>query len=88
MLIEAINSTAGFRESHFYPEARIAGCEGGESEDIPGLIVLRLNAVCRQELCGSVLMGWYAVDVETMRVWEWDVEAWQLGEEITDPILP
>lgn len=66
-----------------YREAQIAGCDrSAPNEDFKGYAVVRLNAYCREEICGSVLLGWYAVQLGSGRVFEWNVADWQLGPEI------
>ncbi|VVT05008.1 hypothetical protein ERY430_41175 [Erythrobacter sp. EC-HK427] len=65
-----------------YRDEQIYGCELGPREGTD-LHTGRLNAHCREEICGSVLLGWYAVDLEAGRVYDWDYEEWQPGEEIT-----
>src|SRR5687768_3787327 len=50
-----------------YRAPQVAGCDGG-SEKPGGYIVTRLNAHCREPVCGSVLLGWYAVQQDTGHV--------------------
>jgi hypothetical protein len=72
-----------------YQEAHIAGCDGSApNEDLNGYAVVRLNAYCREEICGSVLLGWYAVQLGSGRVFEWNVADWQLGPEINPASQP
>lgn len=62
---------------------QMASCEGGKDENNPGFYVLRVNANCREPHgCGSVLLGWYAVDAATGAVHDWDVGEWQIGLRI------
>ena len=70
-----------------YEMSRIAGCDGIVDDDNPdGYRVVRMNGFCREELCGSVLMGWFALEEETGRVFEIDdVGNWTLGEEVVPP---
>jgi hypothetical protein len=66
-----------------YRAEQLAGCDGGRDENNPGYYVLRVNGVCRDpQGCGSVLMGWYAVEATTGAVHDWDVAEWQLGPRI------
>lgn len=67
-----------------YSAAQIDGCfpVEGEDPDNPGFYITRLNAVCQQEVCGSVLLGWYAVEAKTGRVFEWDVATLSMGKEL------
>ena len=83
MLISAMNASDSYRAANFYPEAQIAGCNGGPSEDNSNIYHFRLNGVCREEICGSVLMGWYAVDKKSGRAWELDINDYSHGLEIT-----
>jgi len=53
--------------------------EGGTPE---GYYVLGLRAHCREALCGSTLMGWFAVETATGAVFEWDVVEWRPGPEV------
>lgn len=66
-----------------YPAQQASGCFEVTEQDPPGFYVTRLNAVCQQEICGSVLLGWYAVEAKTGRVFEWDMGALEMGPEIT-----
>ena len=67
-----------------YGSAQIQGCAGGAPEEAaPNFNLLRLNAYCHEEICGSVLLGWYLVDTESGRVWEWDMAEDARGAEIT-----
>ena len=68
-----------------YRAEQIAGCNGDLQDDDDsraGYYILRLNAHCREDICGSVLLGWYAIEQSTGRVYEWDVAEWRLGEEV------
>jgi hypothetical protein len=59
-----------------YRISQIVGCDGGLSSDHideVGYYVLRLNGACREEICGSVLLGWYAVNQSTGDVYDWDI---------------
>ncbi len=66
-----------------YRAEQLAGCDGGKDDDNPGYYVLRVNGYCRDSLgCGSVLLGWYAVEASTVAIHEWDVAKWRLGPRI------
>jgi hypothetical protein len=59
---------------------RIAGCETILSTHTSrGFYTLGLHGRCRETVCGSTLVGWYAVGKRTGRVFEWDVAEWRLG---------
>ncbi|NBB25301.1 hypothetical protein GVM20_09210 [Porphyrobacter sp. SLTP] len=62
---------------------QLAGCDGGRDDQNPGFYVLRVNGICGDpQGCGTVLMGWYAVEASTGAVHKWDVAEWQLGARI------
>jgi hypothetical protein len=61
----------------------IPGCETIRAVDSPrGFYVLALRGRCREPVCGSTLIGWYAVHKRTGRVFEWDVAELRLGPRI------
>ena len=64
-----------------YREPQVAGCDT-MSEKPGGYLVTRLNGHCREPVCGSVLLGWYAVQRDTGRVFEWNMAEDALGPEI------
>lgn len=68
-----------------FEEKNIAGCDGIiDSSNRPGFRIARVNGYCDEEICGSVLMGWFAVEEDTGRVFEVaDVADWKLGSEVT-----
>jgi len=66
-----------------YRAEQMAGCDGGVSDEFPGYYVLRVNAYCRDpQGCGSVLLGWYAVEAASGAVHDWDVGEWRIGARI------
>ena len=66
------------------PVSRIPYCETLRAVDSPrGFYIARLSGRCRQEICGSTLIGWYAVQKRTGRVFEWDVGEWRVGAPIS-----
>lgn len=65
-----------------YENTTITGCDFSDSDDAPKYYILRLNGICREKVCGSVLMGWYAVEKSSGRVFEWDVADWSLADEV------
>jgi len=66
-----------------YHAEQMANCGGRDSEDLPGFYVLRVNGFCRDpQGCGSVLLGWYAVEAATGAVHDWDAAEWQIGPRI------
>ena len=70
-------------ENNTYRAEQLAGCDGGRDDQNPNFYVLRVNGICGDtQGCGSVLMGWYAVEASTGAVHKWDVAEWQLGARI------
>lgn len=65
-----------------YRDEQIYGCELRPREGAD-LHIGRLNAHCREEICGSVMLGWYAVNLETRQVWEWDISYDEVGKELS-----
>jgi len=60
--------------------ASIADCETVRAGASPrGYYVLALRGSCREPICGSTLIGWFAVQKRTGRVFEWDVAESRLG---------
>lgn len=58
------------------------GCEVVPTEDF---FVIALRAAChlpRGEICGSTLLGWYAVRRSTGQVSEWDMAEDRLGKPL------
>lgn len=61
-------------------QSSIPGCDPLRAQDSPqGFYVLALRGWCRQPICGSTLIGWFAVQKRTGRVFEWNVGDWRLG---------
>ena len=66
-----------------YRPEQMASCDGGEDDNNPGYYVLRVNAYCRDpQGCGSVLLGWYAVEAATGAVHDMDAAEWSVGQRI------
>ena len=78
---------AALVESGRFQTSQIADCDGIiDSSNPRGFRIMRVNGYCREEICGSVLMGWYAVEVSSSRVYVIDdVADWTLGKEVTPP---
>jgi hypothetical protein len=69
--------------SRGYPADQMVGCDGVESDENSGLYILRLNGACHDSQgCGSVLMGWFAVEASNGAVHVWNVAEWQHGPRI------
>lgn len=65
-----------------YTRNIINGCGHASDEDAPNYFVVRLNTHCREEICGSVLLGWFAVNKQSGRVFNWDVGEGQVAGEV------
>lgn len=64
-------------------QSSIPTCEPIRAVDSPrGFYVLALRGWCREPVCGSTLIGWYAVEKASGRVFEWHVGNWKLGPRI------
>lgn len=67
------------------PVSHVAMCEHITEEDgRPGYYIMALRAHCREKLCGSTLMGWFAVREATGDVFEVDVTDWRIGRRVTE----
>jgi hypothetical protein len=63
-----------------FPVSRIARCETHRAVDSPrGYYVLALYGWCREDVCGSTNMGWFAVQKATGRLFYWDVGEQKVG---------
>ncbi len=61
----------------------IPSCETLRATDSPrGYYILALRGWCRETICGSTLIGWFAVHKRTGRIFEWDVGEDRLGTEL------
>ncbi|MBL0946571.1 hypothetical protein [Brevundimonas sp.] len=79
-------ATARVTAARGLPLGHVASCDPVRAEDSPpGYHVLGLRAVRNQDLCGSALMGWFAVEKATGAVFEWDVVEWRPGPEVDGP---
>lgn len=68
---------------HHRTLSSIPSCETLRAGDSPrGFYVLALRGWCREPICGSTLIGWFAVQKRTGRVFEWDVGEGRLGAPI------
>jgi hypothetical protein len=67
-----------------FPVSRIASCETIRATGSPeGYYILALYGRCREEVCGSTNMGWFAIERSTGRVFEWNVAGSRLGLAIS-----
>lgn len=63
--------------------ASIPACETLRAVDSPrAYYILALRGWCRETICGSTLIGWFAVHKRSGRVFEWDVGEDRLGMEL------
>lgn len=69
-----------------FPTSSIAFCDVIVPEEQPeGFYVLGVHGKredCGDDICGSTLMGWFAVQKATGRVFEWDVADWKTGSPV------
>lgn len=66
-----------------YTRSQVAGCDAEDADRLPGYITLRLDSYCREEVCGSVLLGWFAVESESNRVFDWIPGEETVGSELS-----
>jgi hypothetical protein len=69
-----------------FPVSAITFCDVTVSDRRPqGFYVLGLHGKrddCGADVCGSTLMGWFAVEKATGRVFEWDMVEDRLGQPV------
>ncbi|WP_420469889.1 hypothetical protein [Brevundimonas sp. FT23042] len=72
---EKVTSLRGLPTSH------VAQCDHISDDNADAdHYVMALRAYCTTEaVCGSTLMGWFAVRKTTGEVFEWDVGDWKVG---------
>lgn len=78
-------ATARVTAARGLPFSHVAVCDpSSEVPELPDYYVLALRAYCREDLCGSTNMGWFAVQKTTGDVFEIDdVGDWTLGRRVT-----
>lgn len=84
--VEAACASASSRVTalRHLPVSHVVQCEGLESSDEPsGYQLVGLHGPCAEEVCGSTLMGWFAVRKENGDVFEYDVAESKLGRAVT-----
>lgn len=80
-----VAATARVTAQRGLPTSHVAVCEGiSEGAGPPDYYVMALRAHCREEMCGSTLMGWFAVKKATGEVFEVDVGDWKVGRAVGD----
>ena len=78
-------ATARVTAQRRLPISHVAVCDGvSEGDGPPGYYVMALRAHCREEMCGSTLMGWFAVKKASGEVFEVDVEDWKVGRAVAE----
>jgi hypothetical protein len=66
-----------------FPVSRILSCETLRAADSPrGFYILALYGWCREDICGSTNMGWFAVQKRTGRLFEWNVGEQKVASRI------
>jgi len=63
--------------------AHVASCDAGSHSDVPGYYVVALRGHCREEVCGSTLIGWFAVREADAAVFEFNVGEWKVGRPVS-----
>ena len=72
-------------DAHLYEMSQIASCEMSDKPTGQEFYVMRLNGHCREDVCGSILLGWYGVERETGRVFDWDIAENRPGGDVSEP---
>lgn len=62
----------------------VASCEAATDSEVPGYYVVGLWGHCREELCGSTLIGWFAVRKTDGAVFELNVGEWNVGQPVSE----
>lgn len=66
-----------------FPLSRIGSCDVIPAANSPrGLYVLNLQSTRQCEGICSTLLGWFAVERKSGRVFDWKVGEWELGPEV------
>ena len=65
------------------PPAHVASCEADSHSDLPSYYVVSLRGHCREEMCGSTLIGWFAVRKADAAVFEFNVGEWKVGQPVS-----
>lgn len=77
-------ATARVTAEKHLPAGHVAYCDPiGEADGRPRYYIMGLRAHCLEDVCGSTLMGWFAVERATGDVFEVDdVAEWTLGRRV------
>ena len=65
------------------PVSHVASCEAGSRDDVPGYYVVSLRGHCREALCGSTLIGWFAVRKADGAVFDFNVGEWKVSQPVS-----
>lgn len=75
---------ARFAARNRFPKSRLGFCDViAAANSPPGFFVLALHSTRKCDGICSTLLGWFAVERSTGRVFDWDVGEWELGAELT-----
>ena len=65
------------------PTSHVAYCDQIDGARA-GFYIIGLRAQCLEDLCGSTLMGWFAVEKDSGKVFEVnDVGEWTIGQRVS-----
>lgn len=81
-------ATAKISAARQLPLAHVASCDAGSDNDVPGYYVVALRGHCREEICGSTLIGWFAVRKTDAAVFEFDVGEWKVAQPVGVETFP
>lgn len=76
-------ATARVAAARQLPITHVADCEAFSDANLPGYFVVALRGHCREELCGSTLIGWFAVRKADGAAFELNVGDWKVGRPVS-----
>lgn len=79
-------ATARITALRHQPVTHVAYCDASKDPELPGYYIVSLHAYCREELCGSTLMGWFAVRQTDGAVFDFEVGEWQVGKPVSETL--
>jgi hypothetical protein len=78
-------ATARITALRHLPISHVAYCEGSQSADnLQAYYIVGLHGRCLEEVCGSTLMGWFAVRKSDGNVFEYNVGESKVGRSVTE----
>lgn len=77
-------TTARITELRHLPVTYVAYCDASKDPEVPGYYIVGLHAYCREELCGSTLMGWFAVRQTDGAVFDFVVGEERVGKPVSE----